>query len=186
MNDTKGCQSKSCVARRGFLKTGVTGVVTMLLADVFPGRVQGQDPNQSIQVASYPRVAVGKVSRLEQDKPIWFAYPADGLHTGCVLVKLGRTAGGGVGEAQDIVAFSARCTHMGGDMSDGYVADHKLLGCGEHLSTYDLTRHGILVAGHATESLPQIVLEIQDDTIFATAIVGLLYGYSQNPTSEQA
>ena len=67
-------------------------------------------------------------------------------------------------------------------MTDGYDAQHKLLGCGEHLSTYDLTRHGIMVAGHATESLPQILLEIEDDNVYATAIVGLLYGYNENPT----
>lgn len=186
MNNATPCDAKSCLARRGFLKTTATGVATMLLADVFPGRVQGQDAGQNVHVASYPKLAIAKLSDVQQDKPIEFAYPSDGLHTGCVLVQLGRKAGGGVGQNQDIVAFSARCTHMGGDMTDGYVAEHKLLGCGEHLSTYDLTRHGMLVAGHATESLPQIVLEIEGETIYATAIVGLLYGYSQNPSSETA
>jgi arsenite oxidase small subunit len=186
MNDGRICDVKSCVARRSFLKTGATGVATMLLADVFPGRVHGQDAGQTVQVVSYPRVAVAKLPKLQQDRPTDFLYPKQALHNLCLLVKLGRVAGGGVGEDQDIVAFSSLCTHMGGDLSGGYVAQHKLLGCGEHLSTFDLTRHGILVAGHATESLPQIVLEIEGDTIYATAIVGLLYGYNQNPSAESA
>lgn len=186
MNSSNPCDGHACHARRSFLKASATGVATMILADVFPGRVIGQDKSQTVHVTTYPRVAVAKLANIKQDKPIEFTYPADGLHTGCLLVKLGRTAGGGVGDDQDIVAFSARCTHLGGDMTDGYVAQHKLLGCGEHLSTYDLTRHGMLVAGHATESLPQIVLVVENDTVYATAIVGLLYGYSENPTAESA
>lgn len=186
MNHAKSCDAKACLARRSFLKTTATGVATVLLADVFPGRVHGQDANQSVQVVSYPKLAVAKLSELKQDEPVYFPYPADDSNTGCALVKLGRTAGGGIGDEQDIVAFSVHCTHMGGDMTGGYNAQYKLLCCGEHLSTFDLTRHGILVAGHATESLPQVVLEIEDDTVYATAIVGLLYGYSDNPTAETA
>ncbi|MEZ6152138.1 MAG: hypothetical protein R3C09_18710 [Pirellulaceae bacterium] len=49
-----------------------------------------------------------------------------------------------------------------------------------YLTTFDLTRHGIVVAGHATERLPQIILEIDGDQIYATGIVGLLYGYHQS------
>ena len=174
----------ACWQRRGFLKTTATGVVTMLLADVFPGRVVAQDAGTQVQVATYPRVAIGKVSELKVDTPVEFDYPEEGMHTNCSLIQLGTRAGGGVGEGQDIVAFSARCTHMGGDLSGGYVGQHKLVGCREHLTTFDLTRHGILVAGHATERLPQIILEIDGDDIHATGIVGLLYGYHANPNTD--
>jgi arsenite oxidase small subunit len=54
--------------------------------------------------------------------------------------------------------------------------------CPLHLSTFDLTKHGMIVSGHAVESLPQIVLEIDGDDIVATGVMGLFYGYSQNPT----
>lgn len=187
MSKAEPCaDSDICPARRLFLKTTATGVATMLLSELFPGRVLGQDPDREVNVASYPRVAVAKVSELKQDEPVDFFFPSNQLHTGCVLVKLGRQAGGGVGPDQDIVAFSTMCTHMGNDMMDGYVAEHKVIGCDAHLSTFDLTRHGILVAGHATASLPQIVLEIEDDTVYATAIAGLIYGYNQNPPAENA
>ncbi|MEZ6081368.1 MAG: hypothetical protein R3C56_38570 [Pirellulaceae bacterium] len=41
-----------------------------------------------------------------------------------------------------------------------------------------------MVAGHATERLPQIILEIDGDQIYATGIVGLLCSYTTNPTAE--
>ena len=155
----------------------------MLLSDVFGNRVLGQDPDQQVQVSQFPKIEIAKLSELKDDSPLEFSYPSDGLHTGCLLIKLGRKAGGGVGAEQDIVAFSGRCTHMGGDLTGGYFVEHKLLGCDEHLSTFDLTRHGMMVAGHATEALPQIVLETEGDSIYATAITGLLYGHHQNPSA---
>jgi arsenite oxidase small subunit len=39
----------------------------------------------------------------------------------------------------------------------------------------------MVVAGHATEALPQIVLELRGDDIYAIGIVGLLFGHFQNP-----
>jgi arsenite oxidase small subunit len=70
---------------------------------------------------------------------------------------------------------------MGGDLSAGLREKNQMLVCAEHLTSYDLTRHGIVVAGHATESLPQIVLEVRRGDIYAVAIAGLLYGYHRNP-----
>jgi arsenite oxidase small subunit len=39
----------------------------------------------------------------------------------------------------------------------------------------------MLVSGHATESLPQIVLEVDGPDVVATGVMGLLSGYSANP-----
>ncbi|MGB7347847.1 MAG: arsenate reductase (azurin) small subunit [Pirellulaceae bacterium] len=184
MNETKQPCDANCLKRRGFLKTTAASVSMMLLADVFPGRVAAQDADTRVQVSLFPRTQIAKLSDLRQDVPVEFNYPSSALHTNCMLIKLGTAAGGGVGDDNDIVAFNARCTHMGGDLSTGYVSQHKLLGCGEHLSTFDLTRHGIMVAGHATERLPQIILETDGDDILATGIIGLYYGYHVNPTAE--
>ena len=38
----------------------------------------------------------------------------------------------------------------------------------------------MVVAGQATESLPQIVLEAKGDEIWATGVMGLIYGYHSN------
>jgi len=51
------------------------------------------------------------------------------------------------------------------------------------LTRFDLTRYGIVVSGHATESLPQILLEEEDGQIFATGVRGLIYGRVDNELS---
>jgi arsenite oxidase small subunit len=168
------------------MKTTAASVAVMLLADVFPGKVAAQDAETKVPVATFARKRIARLSELSEATPIEFNFPSAAIHTNCMLFKLGKAAGGGVGDDDDIVAFSARCTHMGGDLSRGYIKDHQLVGCGEHLTTFDLTRHGIMVAGHATDRLPQILLEIEGDEIFATGIVGLLYGYAANPISQHS
>ncbi len=153
----------------------------MLLGELFAGRVLAQDATQSVQLVRHARVRIAALTELNNNEPVLFYYPDDVAHAGAMLVKLGTRAGGGLGDDQDIVAFSTRCTHMGGDMSDGFVAEYQVLGCGEHLTTFDLTRHGLVVAGQATSTLPQIVLELDGNDIYATGIIGLLYGYNKNP-----
>ncbi|MEZ6081367.1 MAG: twin-arginine translocation signal domain-containing protein [Pirellulaceae bacterium] len=46
--------------QRSFLKTTAATVTTMLLADVFPGRVIAADAATEVQVASYPRLAINQ------------------------------------------------------------------------------------------------------------------------------
>lgn len=97
-----------------------------------------------------------------------FTYPDDGDYSDSMLVKLGARAGGGIGADQDVVAFNTICTHQGGAMAGTYGAAYKSLGpCPLHLSTYDLTRHGILISGQAYQSLPQVLLELEGDDIYA-------------------
>ncbi|MCP4617696.1 MAG: Rieske 2Fe-2S domain-containing protein, partial [Bradyrhizobium sp.] len=86
-------------------------------------------------------------------------------------------AAGGVGPDKDIVAFSKLCSHMGAPLN-GFRADHSTLGpCAEHLTVFDLRRHGMVVSGHATETLPQAVLKTDGDDIYAVGVLGLIYGF---------
>ncbi|MFQ5691815.1 MAG: arsenate reductase (azurin) small subunit, partial [Nitrospinota bacterium] len=102
-------------------------------------------------------------------------------YSSAMLVKLGVPAAGGVGPQKDVVAFSTICTHMGGPLQGTYKKAHKILGaCPFHLSTFDLTHHGMVAAGQATESLPQVRLEVRGDDIYATGVMGLIYGYHSN------
>ena len=188
-HDTPPCDLPACgvaategMARRSFLVAGAASATTLVLGDLFPGRVAAQDAQTVARLATYPAILIAALSKLHVDDPMSFTYPnPDTPHSNMMLVKLRRPAGGGIGPDQDIVAFSSYCTHMGGAV-DGYSAKFKLGGCSQHLTTYDLTRHGMVVAGHATTSLPQIVLELRGDDIYATGILGLLYGYFRNPT----
>ncbi len=171
----------SCLSRRGFLLSGAAGVATVLLADLFPGRVLGESGEREVRLGVYPAKLVGRLSTLVPDQPVEFFYPADAPHCVCFLVQLGRRAGGGIGPGQDVVAFSALCTHMGGGLLGYYDRRHKVAGpCPLHLTSFDLTRHGIVVAGHATQNLPQVVLEARGDEIYAVGIAGLIYGTHDN------
>ncbi len=166
------CQS---ISRRNFLILG--GASVTVLATYGEG-AQAQE----LVSSSYVRTVVGRVSELEPGVAISFNYPNDDIEN--ILVMLDEEAGGGIGEARNIVAFNTICPHQGGYMgAEDFKRPHSVLGpCPLHLSTFDLTKHGMIVSGHAVESLPQIVLQIEGDEIIATGVMGLFYGYSQNPT----
>ena len=162
-----------CMKRRTFLQAlGAAGVLSVLAIPV-PGRAEPV----KVRRATLGRQKIGSLSALEQDRPVAFTYPDGG--SPCFLVKLGSKAAGGVGPDDDVVAFASLCSHMGGPVA--YEATHKLAGpCMYHLTTFDLNRLGMVVAGHATQSLPQIVLEVQGDDVYAVGVQGLLYGRHDN------
>jgi len=165
----------SSMSRRNFLILGGTAVTVL---GTWGAGAEAQD----LVSTSYVRKVVGKLSELEPGTATAFLYPDDNVEN--LLMMLNEEAGGGVGEARNIVAFNTICPHMGGYMGEAeFKSQHSVLGpCPLHLSTFDLTKHGMIVSGHAVESLPQIVLEIDGDDIVATGVMGLFYGYSQNPT----
>jgi arsenite oxidase small subunit len=152
----------------------------MMLASQFTE--SGMAEELMAEVAAYERKKVASLSDLKVDTPVAMFYPFDAsdLNSLSLIVKLGVPASGGVGPNSDIVAFSTLCTHVGGDLSGTdrtYLKDHKILGpCPLHLTTFDLRRHGMVVAGHATQSLPQVVLEADGNDIYATGVLGLIYG----------
>ncbi len=70
---------------------------------------------------------------------------------------------------------------MGGVLNASYQPAHQALGpCPLHQTTFDLTRHGMVISGHATESLPQVLLELDGDDIYAVGLIGLIYGRYDN------
>lgn len=168
----------ACVDRRAFLLGGGLAAAVVTLSAV-PGMVSAAAAPQLALRAAYPRRKIGTLSALKEGQPILFSYPYPNVLN--MLVKLGVPAGGGVGPASDVVAFNQTCTHMGGPLAGSYKPAHQILGpCPLHLTTFDLTRHGMVASGHATESLPQIVLETAGDAIHAVGVMGLIYGYASN------
>ncbi|MFT7592741.1 MAG: arsenite oxidase small subunit [Paracoccaceae bacterium] len=173
----KAVGHKCLVSRRKFLIGA--GVTTTIMITLDPGTAQAKQV--PAQITEYPRKLIGKLSDLKTDVPFDFNYPDEGEYSDNMIVKMGVRAGGGIGPEQDVVAFNYACTHQGGTLFDSYKADTKSLGaCPLHLSTYDLTRHGILISGQAYQSLPQILLELDGDDIYATGIFGLIYGRHDN------
>jgi len=167
------------VSRRTFLLTSAAATSAFTIMVSMPGMAGAQDVPAA--VALYPRRLIGRLSDLEVDAPLDFNYPDEKQYSEAMLVKLGREAGGGIGPEKDVVAFSYICTHQGGPLQNTYKAADKALGpCPLHLTTYDLTRHGIVIAGNAYQSLPQVLLELEGDDIYAVGIFGLLYGRHDN------
>jgi arsenite oxidase small subunit len=166
---------RACLSRRSFLLAGGTVVAASALGLPDEAMAQGVRALR----ASYPRQKVASLADLKTGVPLAFSYPYANVRN--LLVKLGTPAGGGVGPGRDVVAFNQQCTHMGGPLDGTYKPEHQVLGpCPLHLTTFDLTRHGMVVSGHATESLPQVVLEVQGNDIVAVGVQGLIYGFSAN------
>ncbi len=167
---------KCLMNRRQFLLT--SGLTTTVVMVGIPGMPEAQTP---AAISTYPRKFIAKLSALKVDEPFDFEYPDTGEYAESILVKLGKQAGGGLGPDKDVVAFNYTCTHQGGPLQGTYQAADKALGpCPLHLTTFDLTRHGIFIAGQAYQSLPQVLLELDGDDIYAVGMFGLIYGRFDN------
>lgn len=180
-----------CVSRRKLLMLGGAATVTTLLAPgllMRPGAAANGLASEgrvsspiAARTARYPRKKVGRLSALKTDEPVQISYPGEDEGHLALLVKLGVPALGGIGPMGDVVAFNAFCTHQGGPLEDRYNAEHKTMGpCEFHLSTFDLQRHGMITSASATQNLPQVVLELDGDDIYAVGMLGLIYGYPDN------
>ncbi len=164
------------MTRRSFLLLG--GLTTAVVMVGVPGLAQAETP---AVVATYPKKLIAKFSSLIVDEPVDFTYPDEGEYSESMLVRLGTEAGGGIGPERDVVAFNYTCTHQGGPLFGTYKPLDKALGpCPLHLTTFDLVRHGIFISGQAYQSLPQVLLELEGDDIYATGMFGLIYGRFDN------
>ncbi len=133
-------------------------------------------PPPSAVVGFFPKVQVASVGDLSTTDPVKFDYPLQGQRN--VLVKLNNPVSYGVGPDQDIVSFSSICTHMG-CLLEEYKPEYNALGpCPCHFSTFDLANNGMVTLGQATQNLPQVLLSIEGDDIYATGVVRLVYGYA--------
>ncbi len=175
----------SCMMnRRDFMLFGSSAIVTAstISLSILPGSSHAAE--QKAQVVGYPRIKIGQMSQLKDHQAVDFQYPDKKTGSQCTLVKMGGVeAGGGIGDKKDVVAFSSLCTHQGGPLMGTYRAtdEHRTLGpCPLHLSLYDLRRHGIVASGQAYQSIPQVLLEVDGDDIYAVGMMGLIFGRHKN------
>jgi arsenite oxidase small subunit len=173
------------VSRRAFLKLGGASLVTVTLP-VYLRKV-GMPALLQAQRVDYPRQVVGRLGELQVGVPVSFNYPWDHPMAANTLIMLNEPAGGGVGPQQNVVAFNNFCTHQGGPMVGRFHADVGVAGpCPLHWTTFDLSRHGMVISGHATQGLPQIILETEGDDIVAIGVMGLVFGYYDNRVDPNA
>lgn len=167
------------VSRRNFLKLSGATLVTLTLPVYL--RKAGIPTTLQAQRVDYPRQVVGNLSELQPGTPVAFRYPWDNELATNYLMQLDEPAGGGIGADNNIVAFNAFCTHQGGPLAGQFQTDVGVAGpCPLHWTTFDLTRHGMVVSGHATQGLPQVTLELEGDDIVATGVMGLIFGLNDN------
>ena len=172
------------LTRREFVFAGSAAGAVVAAAVVVPVGLVLTDEDAEVsgatgaQLAAHPRTRIGSVSELGSGEPVFVDYPLETQSN--ILVKLGQPAIGGRGPDTDIVAFSNLCTHMGCPITD-YQPEHHVLGpCSCHFSSFDLSRDGVTNLGQATQNLPRLLLEIEDDDIYATGVFRLIYGRSNN------
>lgn len=165
------------VAIRGASPAGVASAAVAPAEDG-PDFVFDQEPVPAV-VTPYPRARVTSLSDLKVNEPFDFMYPTE--QTPASLFKLGKPVVGGVGPDEDIVALNTDCTHMGCPLRGLFKPEHQILGpCGCHFTTFDVAMRGQVVMGQATENLPQVLLDIEGDDIFAVGTLGLAYGFRDN------
>lgn len=184
------------VDRRSFLKlsglaTGIVlsgGAVIVGTVGRRPLGVAAASQAEKVQFAfpEYPDVVVANIADVKSGEPIFFDYPQAGQKN--MLVKLDKLAEEGIGTAQDIVAFSTACSHMGAPLDNVYNHEYGMLGpCPLHFSTFDLAKSGMNVMGKASDHLPQVALAVDDNgDIRAIGMFGLIYGYPANLFSQEA
>ncbi len=154
------------------------GTVATATTTMPPGTVP---PPPVALVSTFPRV---KVADLPITEPVTFDYPLVGQTN--LLVQANQPILGGVGEGEDLVAFSRICTHMG-CVIEAYKPEIGVLGpCPCHYSTFDLQKGGQVVLGQATQNLPQISLAIEDNAVYATGVIRLIYGFADNLSGGEA
>ncbi|QHE89117.1 arsenate reductase (azurin) small subunit [Hydrogenophaga sp. BPS33] len=167
------------IGRRFFLQSG--GVAAAVAGStVIPiHNAQAATPARNTGTTlPYPKKAVGAAKRMPVNEVVSFTYPD--ASSPCYAIRMGNAVPGGVGPNNDIVAFSAYCTHMGCPVA--YDGGTRTFKCGCHFSIFDPENGGQMVCGQATEDLPKIRLEYdaKTDAVSAVAVDGLIYGRQSN------
>ncbi len=172
------------MTRREFLFLGAAVGATAAVGVVVPISITARDTVGVAGEGSSPGALVGvfrperiaSLADLEVGVPVTFDYPAPGQTN--YLVKLAGPTATGQGPDEDLVAFSRICTHMGCLIDDYNAATATLGPCPCHFTTFDFAKDGGVILGQATQNLPRILLDVEDDDISATGVMRLIYGYN--------
>jgi len=168
------CTELVAAGRRQFLRGAGMSMAGAAVAAVAPPPAKAATASARV---IYPANRLANLKELKVDAPLDIAYP-DQDSPG-VLMKLGTPVEGGVGPGGDVVAFSTLCPHKGFGLI--YAAGDKTLNCPGHYSRFDCEKGGQEIWGHATQSLAQFTLRIDDKgDIYAEGVEDLIYGRLSN------
>ncbi len=122
----------------------------------------------------YPRVKVASLTEVMKGRVVRALYPDE--RSPILILATRHAAEGGVGPERNVVAYSALCTHLGCEVR--YRTGRFLCPC--HFSAFDPSTCGDCYQGVATESLPQVELDVSEDNILAVSMRGLIWGRKSN------
>ncbi len=165
----KNSKSQSRVNRRQVLSIGAASGLAAGLGS------QASSPAQA-QTKSMPTLEIASLADLKPGTELDFNYPDD--DSPAVLLAMSGPVEDGIGPDQNIVAFSALCTHKGCNVV--WHEDQKVLVCPCHWSSFDPAKKGRMIIGQASSGLPQITLAVDDGKVKATGVSGLIYGRQTN------
>jgi len=157
--------------RRQILTMGAVSGIAVSLGSTTNSSAQAQ-----AQAATMPKIEIARLEDLTLGTEINFYFPDE--DSPAVLLVLAEQVQDGIGPEQNIVAFSSLCTHKGCHVD--YYEEHKMLICPCHWSSFDPAKKGRIIIGQASSGLPQITLAIENGSVHATGITGLIYGRQTN------
>jgi len=165
----KVSKSQSRVNRRQVLSIGAASGLAAGLGS------QASSPVRA-QTKSMPALEIASLADLKPGTELDFNYPDD--DSPAVLLAMNGPVEDGIGPDQNIVAFSALCTHKGCNVV--WHENQKVLVCPCHWSSFDPAKKGRMIIGQASSGLPQITLAVEDGKVKATGVSGLIYGRQTN------
>ncbi len=149
-------------SRRGFLKAAAGIAVTAATAPTLFASQNSKNGN----FYGYEDKKIGSLSKLKGAGEMDFNYPD--VDSPCKAVWVDGK----------IKAYSLLCTHKGCPIM--YEASSQIFVCPCHFSKFDAAKNGEMVIGQATENIPEILVKVENDSIVAYGVNGLIYGRESN------
>ncbi|VAY87263.1 Arsenite oxidase small subunit precursor [hydrothermal vent metagenome] len=151
-------------SRRGFFKTAGILAGTAVVAPAVMAR--GNSKAKQSLFNDYKKEKIGSLKALKSAGELDFNYPDSDSMCKAVYIE-GK-----------VKAYSTICTHKG--CPTMYNKSAGVFECPCHHSKFDAANEGQMIIGHATGKLPQVILEIDGDNIYAVGFEGLIFGRINN------
>lgn len=148
-------ENERSLDRRGFMKTMV-GAAGLFAISTLPWGVLAAKELTSKTKKTYPKLKIIDVSRLKVGESAEFAYPNE--HESALLIRLGEN---------DYKAYQNACTHLKCPVF--WSREDEKLVCPCHHGFFD-PKTGIPTAGPPKRPLPEIVIAVEGNVIYATGV----------------
>lgn len=141
--------------RRGFMKT-MLGAAGLFAVSTLPWGTLAAKKLMGLKAKGYPRTKITDVGALKVGDAVEFSYP--GEHESALLIRLGDN---------EYKAYQNACTHLKCPVF--WSRDEESMICPCHHGFFD-PKSGAPTAGPPRRPLPEIVVIVEGNTIYATGV----------------